>query len=153
MGAFKSAMTLLVLSGTTLSCTQADAPGGIAKMSKPELEQVNPADFSYAKVQEEAENVLKNPSRCSDCKPLSGTFAVSYEMHHGYSLAAESGQPDSIVPILLDKDVKGAFDQFFAQENLAGIVGKRIYCECVGDSLERDGGIFYSIRKARLFAR
>jgi hypothetical protein len=122
-------------------------------MPKPELEQVNPADFSYTKVYQEAVSVLSDPKQCGECKPMSGTFMVSYEMHYGYSLIREGDLQASIIPILIDEEVIRKFDEFFSEENLSRNVGRRIYCKCVGESLERYGGVFYRIRDASLFAK
>lgn len=148
-----SSILMLIASGATISCAQADAPRRVTKMPKPELEQVNPADFSYAKVYDEVVGILSGPEKCSDCKKMSGTFMVSYERHYGYSLNREHDLQESITPVFIDRDIKEKFDNFFSQENLARNVGKRIYCECTGDSLDRYGSVFYRIREARLYAR
>jgi hypothetical protein len=69
-----SLLLLLITSGVTISCAQNDVPRRVTKMPKPELEQVNPADFSYTKVYQEAVSV---PKQCGECKPMSGTFMVT----------------------------------------------------------------------------
>lgn len=153
MNSTLSSILLLILIGTTISCAQADVMKRAMKMPKPELELVDPAASSYAKVYEEIISVFRDQNQCRECDYMSGVFMTSYEMHYGYSLNKEDESQESIIPIFTDASVEEKFDQFFSQENLAKNAGKKIYCECVGDSLERYGTVFYRIRKARLFAK
>lgn len=148
-----SSTLLLVISGATISCAQADPPRRLTKMSKPELEKVRSPDFTYAKIYEEVSTILSAADRCYECRPMSGTFLVEYEMHYGYSVIKEDDLQKIMTPIFINKDDKRQFDNFFSQESLEKSTGKRIYCQCSGDSLERYGSVFYGIRNARLFVR
>lgn len=144
---------MVIGSGTNISCAQVDVLGRSTKMPKPELEQVKPADFSYAKIYKEAVSVLSDPNKCSDCKSMSGTFMIFHDIHYGYSLSREDELQNSIIPVIVDKQVLKKFNDFFSEKSLLTNMGKRIYCECAGNSLNRYESTFYRIREARLFAR
>jgi hypothetical protein len=80
-------------------------------------------------------------------------FMVFWTMDYGYRLNPDGDLDTVIVPEFESEDTLREFNAFFSNENLSLNVGKRIYCDCIGERFERDGAIFYKIREARLFAK
>ena len=80
-------------------------------------------------------------------------FMVFWTIDYGYRLNPDNDLDTVIVPEFESEDILREFNTFFSNDNLSLIVGKRIYCECVGERFEKDGAIFYKIREAHLFAK
>lgn len=81
------------------------------------------------------------------------TFMVFWTIDYGYRLNPENDPNVVITPEFDNKDVVQKFDLFFSNENLSRNVGKRIYCDCVGERYQKDGRDYYKVREARLFAK
>jgi hypothetical protein len=80
-------------------------------------------------------------------------FMVFWTIDYGYGLDTESDMEAVILPEFDNDDVLNKFDMFFSNENSSLIVGKRIFCECVGEWFEKNGIKSYRIHDARLFAK
>lgn len=76
-----------------------------------------------------------------------GTYVVRYDLDHGYSLDRGSKW---IVPDIAVSE-RPNFDAFFADEKLAKLVGKRVYCRC--EIIEALDEARPRVVKAYLFAR
>lgn len=91
--------------------------------------------------------------KCGDCEMSSDRFMVFYTLDYGYRLNPENDLDTIITPEFDGPGVEQAFNQFFSVQNLGLNVGKKIYCDCVGERYVRGGEVFYKIREARLFAK
>lgn len=80
-------------------------------------------------------------------RPSTRTYLVSYNFEYGYVLehGSKQGFPD------IAASERPMFDAFFAESNLATLVGKRIYCRC--EIVGRIDSPTARIVKAKLFAR
>lgn len=81
------------------------------------------------------------------------SFVVFWTIDFGYRLTSSNDTDTVITPEFESGEVLGEFNKFFSNDNLARYVGKKIYCDCVGERFEKDGGVFYRIREAHLSAR
>lgn len=80
-------------------------------------------------------------------------FMVFWTIDYGYRLNPDNDLDTIIIPEFESEDAAQKFDTFFSNENIDRRIGKRAYCDCVGERYERDGVNFYKIYEARLFAK
>ena len=83
----------------------------------------------------------------------SDRFMVFWTIDYGYRLNPDNDLGTIIIPEFESEDTLKVFNLFFSNENIGQRIGKRTYCDCVGERYERDGAIFYKIHEAHLFAK
>lgn len=90
---------------------------------------------------------------CGACRETTARFVVINELHFGFNLRPEGNIDTLIWPVFATPRVLTQFEQMFARDNIAALLGKRVYCDCTGVRYRlADTGIF-RITDARLFAR
>jgi hypothetical protein len=121
--------TLLIAASATASCVGAGRPAP----------EVSGSETGGVGIYTEGETVRD-------------TFMVFWTVDYGYRFNPMGDQDTIVTPELEGEAVKREFSQFFSTQNLALHMGKKIYCECLGERYERYGAVFFRVREARLFA-
>jgi hypothetical protein len=80
-------------------------------------------------------------------------FIVIYTIDYGYRFRRESDPDKLIVPEFSDKSILNELDHIFSPDNMANYYGKKIYCDCAGELVEREGATFYNVKGGRLYAK
>ena len=79
-------------------------------------------------------------------------FGVIYTVDYGYAVAPEH-DPTALMPVAFaDRELARQFDDFFSSENMSKIVGKRVLCDCSGETVVRNGKRLYLLERGRIFA-
>ncbi|MGE0828012.1 MAG: hypothetical protein AB7O04_01510 [Hyphomonadaceae bacterium] len=84
--------------------------------------------------------------------PSAQLFVPFYSMDYGYTLSPANDMTQVIIAEFQDDRVLQEFNEFFSNDSMARNLGKRVYCECVGDLTAREGRRSFTVREARLFA-
>jgi hypothetical protein len=80
-------------------------------------------------------------------------FLVDLDRHHGYFLFTEDDITNGIRVEFDSDDIFQQFQSFVSQSSLRSNVGKRLFCDCVGEYYERYGTLYFRVREAHLFAK
>lgn len=74
---------------------------------------------------------------------------VYYVFEYGYMFDRVDGKGSMILASFANDDVKRQFTEFFSRIT----IGKRTYCDCIGEFNVRDYREIYIVRAARLFEK
>lgn len=109
--------------------------------------------FVATDAKEACDEIHGDADKCRSRKMSNDMFIVFWDFEYGYRLSPPNDLNTVIIPEFDGEGVEQEFNEFIKIENLGLTVGKKTYCDCFGERYEKDGAIFYKIRKAHLFAK
>ncbi len=102
---------------------------------------------------EEARNIPRIDQRDEIDGIKTERFIIIHTVDYGYRLIPDGDDGVTLIPVFSDKNILGSFDLFFSDKSLRARVGQKIYCDCSGKYLEKNGRSLFFITNAVLFSR
>lgn len=79
-------------------------------------------------------------------------FIVSWSIDYGFEFFDEIENREGIPYEIISDELKKKLNDFFDNENLKNLVGKKIICDCRGRWIERAGIKTFEIHDGRIYA-
>jgi hypothetical protein len=115
-----------------------------------------PSLQSHSEIQEARNDFSQSAPRIHQRDEIdsieSERFIIIRTIDYGYRLIPERDDGVTLTPVFSDKNILGSFDLFFSSKSLRARVGQKIYCDCSGKHLEKNGRSLFFITNAVLFS-